>query len=157
MLCPKCYGKIDKNQQRCIYCGFYMNELKNATNKEAKRIKKTIYKDDILYTTKIPSDVSKKKLILFSIFLGLFGVHDFYVGKFWQGLFFCITTSVTLILSTILMLMNTIYQNTIQTIFEFWTIAQGLAIIFWVWDIFKISFERFKIPVYKDSFSKNNK
>ena len=48
MLCPKCYGKVDKQQQRCKYCGFYMNELDGASNKEAKRIKRTIYKDDIL-------------------------------------------------------------------------------------------------------------
>lgn len=154
MLCPKCYGKIDKKQQRCQHCGFYMNQLDNASNKEAKRIRRTIYKDDILYSTKIPYDVSKKKLLLFSIFLGLFGVHDFYVGKIWQGLYFCISTSVTLIVSTVLMIMNTIFDNIVQRIFEFWTVFQGFAIIFWIWDIFKISLERFKIPVYKDSFSK---
>ena len=54
MQCPKCYGKIDKNTGRCKSCGFNLNMLDGATNKAAKQAKKTIYKDDILYTTKIP-------------------------------------------------------------------------------------------------------
>ena len=154
MLCPKCYGKVDKKEQRCKYCGFYMNELDGASNKQAKKAKKTIYKDDILYTTKVPYDVSKKKLLLFAIFLGLFGVHDFYVGKFWQGLYQCISVTIAIILTTTLMIMNTIFDNVVQRIFELWLYFQGLAVIFWIWDIFKITFERFKIPVYKESFSK---
>ena len=154
MLCPKCYGKVDSKQQRWQYCGFFMKELDNASNKQAKKAMKSIYKDDVLYSTKIPYDVSKKKLLLFAIFLGLFGVHHFYVGKLWHGLFMSITMSVTLILAITLMIMNTIFDNVVQRIFEFWLIFQGLNIIFWVWDIFKIMFERFKIPVYKDSFSK---
>ena len=154
MLCPKCYGKVDKKQQRCQYCGFYMNELNDASNKQAKKAMKSIYKDDVLYSTKIPYDVSKKKLLLFAIFLGLFGVHQFYVGKLWYGLFMCISMSVTLILAITLMIMNTIFDNVVQRIFEFWLIFQGLNIIFWIWDILRITFERFKIPVYKDSFSK---
>ena len=151
MLCPKCYGKIDKKQQRCQYCGFYMNQLDDASNKLAKQIKKTIYKDDILYSTRIPYDVSKKKLLLFAIFLGLFGVHDFYVGKFWQGLYICVSVSVTLILSIILMIMNTIYQNIIQTIFEIWSAFQGVALVMWFADIINISLERFKMFLSKNT------
>lgn len=154
MLCPKCYGKINTKEQRCRYCGFYLNELDDASNKEAKKIKKTIYRDDILYTTKIPYDVSKKKLLLLAIFLGLFGAHDFYVGKIWQGIYQCISCTVAIILTTILIIMNTIFDNIVQSIFECWLYLQGIAVIIWVWDIFKISFERFKIPVYKESFSK---
>lgn len=157
MLCPKCYGKVDKKAQRCTYCGFNMSLLDNASNKEAKKIKKTIYKDDILFMKGIPADVSKKKLLLFSIFLGLFGVHDFYVGKFWQGLYLCISTSITLILAIILMTLNLITQNVFQTIFEFMTIFQGIAVIIWVTDIFKIGFERFKIPVYCKEFTDSKK
>lgn len=155
MLCPKCYGKVDKQAKRCVYCGFDMRLLEGASNQEAKRIRKTIYKDDILYMKGIPADVSKKKLLLFSIFLGLFGVHDFYVGKFWQGLYLCISTSITMTLAIILMLMSSIVQNTIQIIFEFMTIFQGIAVIIWITDIFKIGFERFKIPVYSESFSED--
>ncbi len=155
MLCPKCYGKLSKDKKKCLYCGFDMTELDGASNKEAKEIKKTIYKDDILYTTSIPADVSKKKLLLFAIFLGLFGVHDFYVGKFWQGFYQCVVTGMVLILGITLSIMNTFVQNAVQITFEFMTVFMGVALIVWVVDIIKICLERFKIPVYKKSFSEN--
>lgn len=154
MLCPKCYGKIDKNYNICKHCGFKIKELEGASNKQAKKIKRTIYKDDILYSTYIPGDVSKKKLLLFCIFLGLFGAHDFYVGKFWIGLCKCVTMSITLTISIILWATNTVTENIFQIIFEFVTIFQGFNVILWVNDIFRISFERYKIPIYKDEFSK---
>ena len=154
MQCPKCYGKIDPNTKRCRSCGFNINSLDGATNKAAKKAKKTIYKDDILYTTKIPPDVSKKKLLLFSIFLGIFGVHDFYVGKFWQGLYLALSTGIATVLALVLIITNTIAQNLLQNIYAFVSVFEGLAVIITIWDIFKIAFERFKIPVYKDEFSR---
>lgn len=154
MQCPKCYGKIDPNTKRCRSCGFNINSLDGATNKAAKKAKKTIYKDDILYTTKIPPDVSKKKLLLFSIFLGIFGVHDFYVGKFWQGLYLALSTGIATVLALVLIITNTIAQNLLQDIYAFVSVFEGLAVIITIWDIFKIAFERFKIPVYKDEFSR---
>lgn len=154
MMCPKCYSKVNKYSKRCDQCGFKMIELKEATNTEAKKALKTIYKDDVLYTTETPLDVSRKKLILFAIFLGLFGVHDFYVGKFWQGLYLCLSTSITLILTTILFVMNTVFSNIVQDIFAFSTVFQGIALVIWVADLIKIITKKYKIPVYKESFSK---
>jgi len=69
MLCPKCYARIKKEQVRCQHCGFNLNVMQGATNKEAKIAKKTIYKDDILYTTNVPQDVSKKSYCCFQYFL----------------------------------------------------------------------------------------
>ena len=153
MLCPKCYGKINKGQTRCQYCGFDTKIINGASNKQAKKIKHTIYKDDILYTTQIPADVSKKKLMMFSIFLGLLGVHNFYVGKFWQGLYMCLTTSITFVLS---MIVSTIINsnNIFYIAFQFVLGFQGVTVIMWVVQMIKIFLERFKIPVYKDDFSK---
>lgn len=154
MLCPKCYGKVNKNQNRCEYCGFDLSQMQGATNKQAKIAKHTIYKDDILYTTNIPPDVSKKKLLLLAIFLGLFGAHNFYVGKFWQGLFMCLSTAITAVLGTIVSALGIIASNNaVYIAFQFILVFQGLTVIFWVADCFKIFLERFKIPVYKDSFS----
>ena len=153
MLCPKCYGRLKNGQTRCGYCGFDTKIMEGASNKEAKRIKHTIYKDDILYTTNIPADVSKKKLLLFSIFLGLLGIHNFYVGKFWQGLYMCLTTSITLVLSFIVSGIITA-NNVFYVTFQFTLIFQGITVIMWVIQIIKIFLERFKIPIYKDEFSK---
>lgn len=154
MLCPKCYGKVKKEQVRCPNCGFNLNLMQGASNKQAKKAKKSIYKDDILYTTQIPPDVSKKKLLLFSIFLGLFGVHNFYVGKFWQGLYMCVCTGLTTILSILIPGLGIVNQdNVLYITFQFLLIFQGINIILWVYNIFSIIFERYKIPVYKDEFS----
>ena len=154
MQCPKCYNKIKKEQTRCQHCGFDISIMDGASNKAAKKAKKTIYKDDILYTTEIPYDVSKKKLFLFSIFLGLFGVHHFYVGKFWLGLYMCVSTSVTLILSILITSFNIIdAKDILYSAFQFSLVFQGVNVIMWVVDMIRIFFERYKIPVYKKSFS----
>jgi TM2 domain-containing membrane protein YozV len=154
MLCPKCYGKIDKEKNRCDYCGFNLNELNNASNKEAKKALKGIYKDDVIYTSKLPADVSKKKLLLYAIFLGMFGAHHFYVGKFWQGFCMALITCVTLILGTFLYVTGSITDNIIQYAFEFSTAFQGGVLIYWISNIIGIIFNKYKVPVYKDSFSK---
>ena len=154
MLCPKCYGKCKKEQKRCYNCGFDLTLLEGATNKEAKRARKTIYKDDIMMIKGIPPDVSKKKLSLFAIFLGLFGVHNFYVGRLWRGLFMCISTSVTILLSTLVSTLGIIdAANVYYIAFQFWLIFQGITVLLWVYDIIMIFLERWKIPVYKQSFS----
>lgn|SRR5574344_3091745 len=154
MICPKCYGKINKNTNRCDYCGFDLKELDGASNKEAKKALRGICKDDVLYTANLPADVSKKKLLLLSIFLGLFGAHDFYVGKFWTGLFMCLTMVIITSLQIILTALGLITDNLLQTFYVIMTIPQGFVIIMWIASIFEIGFEKFKVPVYKESFSK---
>ena len=62
MYCPRCYGKVNKATQRCEYCGMRMKELKGATNAEAKVALKTIYKDDVMMTKVLPSDLKKSKI-----------------------------------------------------------------------------------------------
>ena len=37
------------------------------------------------------SDKSKKKALLLCLFLGLFGAHNFYVGKYFRGIVFFFT------------------------------------------------------------------
>ena len=108
-----------------------------------------------MYIGGIPEDVSKKKLILLSIFLGLFGAHDFYVGKLWQGLYKCITMCLTIVLSTIVLTFGIVYQtNFFYLAYQFILVFQGLNILFWILDIVKIFLERYKIPVYNDKFSR---
>ena len=155
MLCPKCYGKVGKDQKRCTTCGFEISKLESASNKQAKKALKSIYKDNVLYLKGIPGDVSKKKLLLLSIFLGLFGAHDFYVGKFWNGLFKLIAASLTSILGMLVLSLGIVVQNNaIYIAFQFSLVFQGFNAVFWIADIIKIFLERYKIPVYDDSFSK---
>ena len=104
MRCPNCYGKIDKISNVCTKCGFKTKELNNASNKQAKEMKRQGDGDLCIETYVLPADVSKKKLLLFSIFLGLFGAHYFYVGKMLRGfinLVFSVFYTVTSILRAI--------------------------------------------------------
>lgn len=157
MLCPKCYGKVDKKQKTCTYCGFNLSALEGASNRQAKKALKTEYRDNVLYIGGIPEDVSKKKLILLSIFFGLFGVHDFYVGNFWRGLYKAITMSLTIILSTIVLSFGIVQvNNAFYIAYQFILVFQGLNILIWIFDIIRIFLERYKIPIYKDEFSKTN-
>ena len=156
MKCPKCYGKVKKEQKRCGTCGFDLTLIEEGTNKEAKKAMHSIYKDDVIYTQNIPVDVKKKKLLLFSIFLGLLGVHDFYVGKLYSGLYLCICTSVTAILSWIITAFSIMSSNNVFYVaYQFVLVFQGIAVLIWIADIFRIFLERFNIPVYSKKFSKN--
>ena len=153
MLCPKCYGKMKKDQVRCQSCGFNINTMRGASNKEAKKALKSIYKDDVLYTTEIPEDVSKKKLLLLTIFLGIFGANHFYVGKLWQGLYMCISSSVALIFAIILTIFEPGSASVLDMIFQFLLVFQGVNLVIWIFSIANVALERYKIPVYKDEFS----
>lgn len=153
MNCPKCYSKIKKGTCRCDTCGFNILDLNEATNAEGKKALKSVYKDDVLWTTELPKDVKKKSLLLKSIFLGLFGVHNFSVGRFWQGLYMAVSSAITIILTVIISLMGTITNTVFQIAFEFWSVFQGITLIIWIIDIVNIARNRFKVPVYKESFS----
>ena len=155
MLCPKCYNKVDKQQKRCGKCGFNLELIEGASNRQAKKALKSEYKDSVIYVGGIPEDVSKKKLILLSIFLGMFGAHDFYVGKFWQGLYKLITMILTIVSSSLVLMFGIVTQtNALYLTYQFVLVFQGFNVIFWFTDMLLIFFERYKIPVYKDEFSK---
>ena len=155
MICPKCYAKIKPEHIKCPSCGFDLRLMEEATNKAAKKAKHSVYKDDVLYTTQTPPDIKRKKLILLSIFLGLFGAHHFYVGKILQGLYMLLSTVIGLSLSSVILAYGIIdSNNVIYQIYQFALVFQGLAVIFWVIDMVKIFLRRYKIPVYRDEFSK---
>ena len=154
MFCPKCYGRVNKNIQRCESCGMKMSEMDGATNTDAKLALKGIYKDDVLMTKKLPNDVSKKTILLLSIFLGIFGVHNFYVGRKAKGFY----QIVSLVLMGLGYLMEFVIFGAINGKFSWaFQILEGVAIIIWLGDIITIAFNRYKVPVYKTEFSKENK
>ena len=151
MLCPKCYGRVNKNTQRCDFCGMRMKEIDGATNKEAKVALKGIYKDDVLMTKNLPQDVNKKKLLLLSIFFGIFGVHNFYVGRKWRAIY----QLVSLVLMTLAYVMEIVIIGTINGKYSWpFQILMGMALVIWLADIMAISMNRYKVPVYKVDFSK---
>ena len=70
--CTNCGAKIEANEEKCLTCGKvlkYKNESINETKKE-----------EVTKTTTTNQQKNKVLAALFGIFLGCFGVHNFYLG-----------------------------------------------------------------------------
>lgn len=148
MRCPKCYGRVEKLTNICMYCGFNMKKLQDASNKKAKEMKRQGDGDLCIETTCLPKDVSKKKLILLSSFLGLFGAHYFYIGKMFRGLLNLVFTIFMFVFATLRTL------NIRGGIFEYveFFVAFGFIVVLLctILDVIKIIRNKFKVPVYID-------
>ena len=54
MICPKCYGRVDKLTKVCKNCKFNLNDLKEATNFKAKEKFRSGDGDLVMYTKTLP-------------------------------------------------------------------------------------------------------
>lgn len=146
--CPRCGLKCLVSNDICPDCGLSFSRLKIATNREAKNKILRHDRDFIIRTTTLPSDVSYMRLLLYAIFLGVFGGHCFYVGRYLRG-------AITLC-DFIAICLLTIFNAEIVAINDGALIGVlsticGLIMLFtWIWDIFMIIFKKFKIPVAID-------
>lgn len=144
--CPRCEIKLPESVEVCPDCGLVFARLDIATNKDAKRKKKRGDRSFILKTTKIPSDVSYVKLLLLTIFTGLFGGHCFYVGRYLRGSVLLANFLVVLcvaIFNAQLIAYSEVLVSTVCTIC-------GFVMLLWFWDIFMVALKKFKIPVAID-------
>lgn len=156
MHCPKCYGAIDKRTKRCKECGFNMNSIKGATHKEVKQARKDGFGEDVIYTSDLPSDIKKKKLLLLCIFLGLFGAHSYYAGKKFKAIYSTVITTLMLGFAVITFLYNSV-ANALgivgNWIWSSCTLLMGFNLVMFVSDLIKIISNKYKVSVYKESFS----
>lgn len=153
MLCPKCYGSVNKSNGQCKHCGFHLKDMEGATNKKARWAFKNGLKEDVLYVTNLPTDVVYKKLLLTCIFLGLAGIHDLYVNKIKTFLCKIIIFVIELIVFMLTWIIGfeTVLFNAIYSISS---LFMGFNIIWWMVDLVKIPLRKYKVPVYKEEFSK---
>ena len=147
IVCPRCGIKSYRGIDSCPECGLVFSRLEVATNKEAKAKKLRGDRDFIINTTKLPNDVSFLKLLLFSIFLGPFGVHCFYVGRYLRG---------SIILSDfVAIVLAVVFNSYLVDIDDGKFIAaisviMGLIMFTWFYDIIMIVIKKFKVPVAID-------
>ena len=156
MQCPKCDGKIDKVAKKCKSCGFNMKELNGTTKKDALRARKEGFGDDVLYVSELPPDVSKKKLTLLCIFLGLFGAHNYYAGKFFRAILATISSVCALGSAIFQIFWNEVYYTAHISVVWICSISyllMGINIVLMIIDLVGILTGKFKVPVYKDEFS----
>ena len=145
--CPRCGLKVYEGVEECPDCGLVFSRLEIATNKEAKAKKLRHDRDFIINTNKLPSDVSFWKLLLLAIFLGPFGVHNFYVGKYLRGSI--------LLTDFVLIILCVVFNDNLVAVSEGKLLAAiaavlGIIMLFWFVDIFMIITKRFKVPVAID-------
>ena len=145
--CPRCGLRCYEGIETCPDCGLVFSRLEIATNKDAKQKMRRHDHDFIIMTSKLPSDVSRTKLILYTIFFGVFGGHCFYVGRYWRGATF-LTTFIAMFLlvvfnSSLAVIGNGALLGVLSTIL-------GLIMLMWPWDIFMVVLKKFKVPIAID-------
>ena len=143
--CPRCDTKCLIHQPKCEACGLIFSRLSYATNREAKKAIKNHKKNFVVYDKTLPKDVNKWKLFFMCLFLGMFGGHDFYVGKYLKG-FFKLLSAIMLFVAAALPMSwwNDFYLASIMWIL---IIPSGFDAIFWLLDTFRILSNHYKVPV----------
>jgi hypothetical protein len=146
-ICPRCKIRLPEEVDTCPDCSLSFDRLSLATNKDAKRKIKRGERDYIIKTNKLPSDVKFHKLLLMSIFLGAFGGHCYYVGRYLRG--------VILTLNMALMLVCVIFNSSIVGVWngvliEILGIIVGIFLLVWMYDVWMVMMKRFKVPVAID-------
>ena len=145
--CPRCGMRAIINAETCRECGLVFSRLQYATNADAKKKIRRRDKEYIIKTSELPSDVSFLKLISYCIIAGLLGLHSFYVGRYWRGLFALIPT-LALICFTIFNAQ--MIEAMGETDFGILSSCIGFFMMLWPTDIVLIFMKKFKVPVAID-------
>ena len=143
--CPRCGEKNLANQKKCAFCGLVFERLNYCSNKSARKEVIKLRKRNYIMTKEWPADASKKVALLLCGFLGLFGAHNFYLGRFYKGM----TVLFGLICSIVLLFLP--YKSLAYDIIWYISLLPAACVlIFWAMDFIKIFLERYKIPVSID-------
>ena len=143
--CPRCEAKNDYNSYRCVDCGLIFSRVENGSNKIAKEYILAGKKEYVVCAKQFPKDVSKKKFLLLCGFLGLFGAHNFYVGRYKKAIYMLICGLVAVVLTAI----GSALTN-LDKIMSFISMPIGFDAFFWVVDFVEGIFNSYKIPVAVD-------
>ncbi len=151
--CPRCGLSYVEGAEKCNDCGLIFSRLEIATNKDAKRKILRRDRDFIIKVSKLPSDVSYLRLLLYAIFLGAFGGHCFYVGRFARGSI--------LLGNFIFMLLLVIFNTPISQVNDGALLGVlsslcGFVLLMWFYDILMIFLKKFKVPVAIDLTSEGD-
>jgi len=139
--CPRCGNKCMITQSKCEECGLLFSRLENASNKLAKKKILKFDTDFVVYTNQLPKDVKYWKLLLMTIFLGLFGGHYYYVGKYIKG---GLMTA-----SFIYLIFCVIFNAQMVTYLEnsYFYVPIGIAALSWIVSLSYVIMKKFKVPI----------
>lgn len=121
-----------------------------ASNKKVKEYRKADRIDEIHTSNVLPKDINKPLLIFYTILLGFFGVHSFYVYRYGRGYFSIISFVVSVIFS-ILKSTLTITIGwmavTFELLFELSFLLVVVNILLWATDAIAVLVGTYKVPV----------
>lgn len=152
MRCPICNAKM-REDGCCPYCKISGEQVIFASNKKAKKYMRTGKKNEVYYSSTKPIDVTFLDMIMLTIFTGIFGGHDFYVGKVFKGLFHLIPILLAILTVGLSEININIFKDggILQLTYELIIAVVGLSIIFWIADIFAVALKYYKYPVVLES------
>lgn len=149
MRCPICGAKM-KLKQICPYCKVTNEQVLQASNSKVKEYRKKGYKDLIYLTNVIPNDVSRLKLILYTIFFGLIGVNHYYVNRIHRANFSLCTTCSCFVIFVMYLLIDfktEFGENLFGLIYQIIFYCMAINVVLWILNIFGSIFKTFKVPV----------
>ena len=145
MTCPICGCKMPQKTM-CVYCKITGEQVENASNKEAKRRIKNHDRKEVYYSTTLPKDVNRTKLLMLTILFGFLGVGDYYIGKYAKGLY-CTFSWVLYLpfgITNIVMGYSSFFFRLMS---EITAVLVIFALFFWIADIIAIVAKIYKTPV----------
>lgn len=143
--CPRCDTKNKLTNYRCSSCGLIFSRVENGSNVLAKGLILAGKSDQTVKARMFPKDVSKNKFLFLCGFLGIFGAHNFYVGRYKKAIFQLICGLVAVICVACGNFIP--YYNTIMSFISF---PIGIDGVMWLWDFVDGVFNHYRIPVAVD-------
>ena len=144
MKCPICGCKM-KQEIVCPYCNVTGDDVKFASNREAKKRIKANDTKEVYNSTYLPYDVDRKKLALITVVGGFFGFDLYYLGRYKGG----IIQFATIFLGFISVVLSQFFGYTfLSGITEVLTLICAVYFLIWLTKIFNILLlKKAKVPV----------
>ena len=144
MKCPICGAKMKYGA--CQYCKITEEQVINASNKAVSKARRDGRKTDVYYSTTLPSDINRMRLILITIFLGWVGADSFYVKRPFKGLYPLVSICVCLVLYAVGQMAGNL-GLVFRFFYEMSFYCTAIALICWVYNIIALFTKNYKVPV----------
>ena len=144
MRCPNCDAKIKNGMPACVKCGTKVSAITNASHLKARQVLKNgtlLEKEKIFNTFNTPKELSRKTLFWLTLFFGVMGAQDFYVGKTKWG----ISKILSFTAGNIIVLLC--YYGYAISFYTIGGLLVAYPVLTWIFDIIRVIFKRYPFPV----------
>ena len=132
----------------CPYCKVTGDQVQYGSNIEAKKLLRQGIDDEVYLSSTMPYDINRTKLLLYAIFLGWLGFHNYLVGRFKRGIYFNISLGIFLICCLFFEINERQWGiQMLEYSLQIVSVFSGLFFVIWFADIIAICLRKFKTPV----------